>query len=296
LAKQNPYITHYVKRGDQHIYAREFGQHNPGSAIILMHGFPDSLHLYDRLIPLLTEKRRVIAFDFLGWGDSDKPKQHTYDTNSLLEDLNAVIDHFQMQHVILVAHDASGFPAIDWALEHPQRTDTLILLNTLYHPMKSAKPPEAIALFSTPSLRRNLQRWGANQSDALWQKGLIAQTSKFYSHPEVREKFVKIFAQQALAIRPAFFGLNNVLRDEIRQREQKRSMMQAFDRPVAIIFGADDPYLNTSVAQEFKDIFNNSHLTIVDKAGHYVQLDEPNAVAKAIFSRLEVKTHPLVKQ
>ena len=46
---------------------------------ILMHGFPDSLHLYDRLAPLLAKKRRVITFDFLGWGNSDKPEDHRYD-------------------------------------------------------------------------------------------------------------------------------------------------------------------------------------------------------------------------
>ena len=40
---------------------------------MLMHGFPDNLHLYDRLVPHLTPPRRVVLFDFLGWGSSDKP-------------------------------------------------------------------------------------------------------------------------------------------------------------------------------------------------------------------------------
>jgi len=35
-----------------------------------MHGFPDNLHIYDRLIPLL-QGHQVITFDFLDWGDSD---------------------------------------------------------------------------------------------------------------------------------------------------------------------------------------------------------------------------------
>ena len=43
-----------------------------GPAIVLMHGFPDDLHLYDRLVPELAG-RRVVSFDFLGWGASDKP-------------------------------------------------------------------------------------------------------------------------------------------------------------------------------------------------------------------------------
>ena len=36
-------------------------------------GFPDNLHLYDRLVPHLSG-RKVVVFDFLGWGGSDKPE------------------------------------------------------------------------------------------------------------------------------------------------------------------------------------------------------------------------------
>ncbi|MCG8489718.1 MAG: alpha/beta fold hydrolase [Chromatiales bacterium] len=65
-----------------------------------MHGFPDSMHLYDRLVPLLVESRHIITFDFLGWGDSDKPEQHRYDVASLRRDLEAVIDHFSLNRVL----------------------------------------------------------------------------------------------------------------------------------------------------------------------------------------------------
>jgi pimeloyl-ACP methyl ester carboxylesterase len=41
----------------------------PGAepTIVVMHGFPDNLHLYDRLLPHLSPPRRVVTFDFLGW-------------------------------------------------------------------------------------------------------------------------------------------------------------------------------------------------------------------------------------
>ncbi|MBV9229283.1 MAG: alpha/beta fold hydrolase, partial [Chloroflexi bacterium] len=45
---------------------------------MLMHGFPDNMHLYDRLLPWLAESRRVITFDFLGWGQSSKPTNYPY--------------------------------------------------------------------------------------------------------------------------------------------------------------------------------------------------------------------------
>ena len=65
------YTEHLVERGPYHIYAREYPGEEP--AIVLMHGFPDNLHLYDRLLPWLITSRRVVTFDFLGWGNLPNP-------------------------------------------------------------------------------------------------------------------------------------------------------------------------------------------------------------------------------
>src|SRR4051812_6560370 len=97
-----------------------------------MHGFPDNLHLYDRLVPCLSPPRRVVRLDFLGWGSSDKPSGYPYTTDNQVGDLDAVITQLGLGQVVLVAHDASGPPAIDWALVHPERVAGLVLLNTYY--------------------------------------------------------------------------------------------------------------------------------------------------------------------
>jgi haloalkane dehalogenase len=56
-------FTEYSVQRDQHrIYAREYAGEKP--TIVLMHGFPDNLHLYDRLLPHLS-LRHVVTFDFL---------------------------------------------------------------------------------------------------------------------------------------------------------------------------------------------------------------------------------------
>src|SRR5687768_11055190 len=65
----------WVERGDHRIHVRE--QAGEGPTIVLLHGFPDNHHLYDRLVPHLAG-RHVVVFDFLGWGESDKPVDHDY--------------------------------------------------------------------------------------------------------------------------------------------------------------------------------------------------------------------------
>src|SRR6266513_97713 len=120
----------FVQRDQHRIYVRDHpGEHPP---IILMHGFPDNMHLYDRLLHRLSPPRRVVTFDFLGWGSSDKPTDYAYTTANQVGDVDAVITQLGLGEVTLVAHDASGPPAIDWALDHPERVAGLVLLNTYY--------------------------------------------------------------------------------------------------------------------------------------------------------------------
>ena len=78
-------------RSDGHrIHVRDYP--GPGPAIVLMHGFPDDLHLYDGLVPLLTPSRRIVTIDFLGWGDSDKPGGYRHASTNQARQLEAVID------------------------------------------------------------------------------------------------------------------------------------------------------------------------------------------------------------
>ena len=102
-----------------------------------MHGFPDRTHLYDRLLPHLAGRRPVVRFDFLGWGRSDKPQGYPYTATNHVGDLAAIVaavgERLDAGQLALVAHDASGPPAIDWALANSGRVGTLVLLNTYYH-------------------------------------------------------------------------------------------------------------------------------------------------------------------
>jgi haloalkane dehalogenase len=277
------YSEHTVVRGRYRIYAREYAGEEP--PIVLMHGFPDNLHLYDRLVPHLSD-RRIVVFDFLGWGRSDKPEGYPYTADNQTRDLDAVISQMGLDSVVLVAHDASGPPAIDWALAHPERIAALVLLNTLYGPTPAARRPEAIFLFSTPVLR-NVARFVSGRFDLFrrlywWQVG-----KRFILNEEVREEFVPLLYEQFAATpstKEAFFTLNNDLLGTVRSRAGAEPEMRAFGPPVRIIFGEGDPYLNAGVARDFHEKFPNSELFLVPGARHFPQLDEPEEVARLILS------------
>lgn len=275
----------FVQRDRRRIYAREYAGAEP--AIVLMHGFPDNLHLYDRLLPYLAPPRRIVTFDFLGWGSSDKPLSYPYTAKNQEGDLDAVVKQLKLGQVVLVAHDASGPPAIDWALNHSGQVAALVLLNTYYCEMPTLKAPEAIWLFSTPLVRSVARPVSRMFDNLIFRRMYWWQVGRFFRDAEVRDEFVPLLYQQFEAIpsaRPAFFSLNEDLLPTIRSRTKIAHRLKDFRRPVRIIFGDGDPYLNKGVAQKFHELFPTSDLFLLPGARHFVQMDEPEEVARLILS------------
>jgi pimeloyl-ACP methyl ester carboxylesterase len=279
------FTEQFVPRDSHRIYARDHPGEEP--AIILLHGFPDNLHLYDRLVPHLSPSRRVVTFDFLGWGASDKPADYAYTAHNQTGDLDAVIIGLKLGRVVLVAHDASGPPAIEWALDHPDQVAALVLLNTYYCAMPTLRPPEAIYLFSTPVIRRVARPISGLFNHLVFRRMYWWQVGRFFRDAEIRNQFVPLLYRQFEATpsaRPAFFRLNEDLLGTIQTGSRHAPRLREFRRPVRIIFGSSDPYLNKGVAEAFHDLFPTSDLFLLQSARHFVQMDEPAEVARLILS------------
>jgi haloalkane dehalogenase len=253
---------------------------------VLMHGFPDNTHLYDRLVPHLAGRRPVVRFDFLGWGRSDKPEGYPYTATNQTGDLAAVAkaarEHFGASQLVLVAHDASGPPAIDWALANPEQVEALVLLNTYYHWMAALRRPPAIALYSTP-LIRNAARAVVMRRPDLDRRLYTWQVGKFIKDPALRAPLVTALYEQFVPERPAFWRLNDDLVTAVLARRLRIPQMRRFKQPVKVIFGAADRYLNPRVAARFAALFPNSELHLLSGAGHYVQVDQPERVAELML-------------
>jgi pimeloyl-ACP methyl ester carboxylesterase len=186
-----------------------------------------------------------------------------------------------------VAHDASGPPAIDWALNNSGQLAALVLLNTYYCEMPTLRAPEAIRLFSTPVVR-NVARFISGLFHYwVFRRMYGWQVGRFFRDSEVRDEFVPLLYQQFDTVpsaRPAFYRLNEDLLPTVRSRSKMIPRLKEFKRPVRIIFGEADPYLNKGVAQTFHNMFPTSDLFLLPGARHFVQMDEPKEVARLILS------------
>lgn len=111
---------HSITLGD---YRFEVTEEGSGEPLLMLHGFPDSAHLWRHQIPpLVSAGYRVIAPDQRGFGGSDKPQEvEAYALTEVLGDAIALLDHFDIERARVVSHDWGA--AVGWALAafHPQR-------------------------------------------------------------------------------------------------------------------------------------------------------------------------------
>ena len=92
-----------VEFGGRNIFVRD--QRGEGPPLVLLHGYPSSSYDWRHAFELLGN-RRLLAFDFLGFGLSDKPRDHVYSLLVQADLVQSIVARFVgAEPVLLVAHD-----------------------------------------------------------------------------------------------------------------------------------------------------------------------------------------------
>lgn len=111
------------------IFARIGGT---GAPLVLLHGFPQTLAMWHRIAPALSERFTVVALDLRGYGWSSAPASHAgeaYSKRAMGRDVVAVMDALGMASFALAGHDRGARVGYRLALDHPGRITRLALLD-----------------------------------------------------------------------------------------------------------------------------------------------------------------------
>jgi len=283
------FSEHHIPQREGRVYARDYA--GSGPAFVLMHGFPDNLHIWDDLIPyLVASGRRVVTFDFLGFGASDKPSGATYSFKQQLGDLEAVVEGLALGKIVPVAHDSSGMATLNYALTHRAAVESVIMLNSAYSEDATVLWPEMITLFATRSMQPLAMAIAQSPEQFGWllkwqQKQFLdslpdLQKAHFnaFIGPLISDNFI---AQPSAG--PAFVQLAAQFFDEHARNAKHLPELGTLDIPVRLIWGKYDPYITVAVAERRQSQLKNASLTVIP-AGHWLQADEPEQVAKGMLS------------
>ncbi|MFP4896916.1 alpha/beta fold hydrolase [Paraburkholderia sp. EG304] len=276
-----------IEKAGQSIYVKDY----PGAApaMVMVHGFPDNHRIYDELAPILSERgQRVITFDFLGFGDSEKSGTFQYSFDQQESDLAAVADALHLKSFIPVAHDAGGPAVINYARKHQDRVSAIVLLNTYYADTPTLKLPQLIRLSSTGWLKPAAEAVMSNTTLRNWL--LSYQANQFVA--DAPEKIrTKLKSSLLPMIEDNFEKLDSIrgfnlmtgdLNKNVEENRKAVDQLASLEMPVTLIWGEGDPFLNVGVAKDLAKQFKHAELHLLP-LNHWPQVDDPKAVADILL-------------
>ena len=129
-----PFESHFTDVMDHKIHYVEVGQ---GEPLLFFHGNPTSSYLWRNVIGPVAKatSKRVIAFDLLGFGKSDKPTGVKHTLKLHADVVKGFIKNLGLKNLILVGDDWGGPLATHYAVHHKENVRGLVLMESFLWPM-----------------------------------------------------------------------------------------------------------------------------------------------------------------
>jgi pimeloyl-ACP methyl ester carboxylesterase len=100
-----------------------------GPPVMLLHGFAETGHMWDPVLPVLAPRHTLVVPDLRGAGASDKPESG-YDKKTMAEDIHALAQSLGMDdQLTIVGHDIGLMVAYAYAAQHPSGTARVVLMD-----------------------------------------------------------------------------------------------------------------------------------------------------------------------
>jgi len=268
--------------GGQNVFYREAG--SPVSpALLLLHGFPASSHMFRDLIPLLADRFHVIAPDYIGFGQSDAldHSAFTYSFDNLTRSVTGLIDHLGLKSYILYMQDFGGPVGFRIFTDRPAQVAGFVIQNTNAYIEGVGELPKSIFL---PLWERR-----DAESEAGARQFLAAETTKFQ---------YLVGARDTTSISPDNWTIDQALLDrpgvdmaQLDLLENYKTNVAAYDTWHAafrehqprtlIVWGKHDPFFIPAGAEAYLRDLPDAKLVWLD-AGHFVLDENAGQVAAEI--------------
>ncbi len=252
-----------------------------GSAVLLVHGFPETWWTFHKVIPRLAESHRVFAVDLRGFGDSSHGGG-PQDNATLAEDLHQLIERLDVGGVHLTGQDISGATTFRLASKHPDQVHS-------YTAIETALPGyglEALAdvarggfwhvgVMAAPGIPELLI--GGRERDFLARYAFPALSADpgAVTDADVGE-FTRAYAQPG-----GFDGAGVVYRSMLREGEDIRALAkEPLTMPVLAVGALSGDF----TAKTMRQVATSVRAAYLEGVGHYVALEAPDQLAEVLLA------------
>jgi len=287
-ADADPAQVHYRTQAVDgiEIFYREAGSPD-APAVLLLHGFPTSSHMFRDLIPRLAQRYHVIAPDYPGYGFSDAPSpaSFTYTFDSLADVMGRFTQAVGLDSYALYMQDFGGPVGFRMAVRHPERVSALIVQNAnayeegLSPAMDTARPAWERR---TPETERTLRGF------------LTPETTKFqYLHgardPGRISPDAWLHAQAGLD-RPGNDEIQLALLHDYGSNPRQYPLWQSYLRerrpPTLVVWGQHDPFFTVAGARAYERDVPDSEIHLLE-TGHFALEEEAPTIARLMLDFLD---------
>jgi pimeloyl-ACP methyl ester carboxylesterase len=279
--EKGQYLTY--KSGHQ-IFAITFGSIDASSekTLLLFHGFPESSYSYHSIIEGMLEKfNRIILFDFLGFGWSNKPEN--YSKNPIMDHADLALfvwNHFKIKGGHLIAHDMGN----SVATEILARREEGSLPNWLSDGIKSMTFTNGSIVLKLAELRITqkilISRFGPLMKYFLSYKLFKHQIKSAQGNDQLSSEEIQNlwFSNLYLSGHKKSHLTIRYITDRI-EFEEKRWIpsLAKTDLPIHLCWGDQDQVAKVEMAHYLKNkVCRKAKLTIMEGLGHFCQLGNPH--------------------
>jgi len=251
-------------------------------ALLLLHGFPSSSHMFRDLIPALADRYRVIAPDLPGFGQTAMPprEQFAYTFDNLAKVIDGFTEQLGLTRYAIYVFDYGSPVGLRLALKHPERITAIITQNgnayeeglsdgwtpiQAYWREPSAAHREALRAFLSPESVRWQYTHGVADASRVSPDG-HALDNHYLARPGAHEVQLDLFRDYAsnVALYPQF-----------------QAYFRQHQPPLLAVWGRHDPFFLPAGAEAFKRDIPAAQVQFFD-TGHFALEAHAAEIADAI--------------
>jgi 2-succinyl-6-hydroxy-2,4-cyclohexadiene-1-carboxylate synthase len=270
-----------VRVGEIEIEYEEAGQ--GGRPFVLVHGFTGSRDDFRDVLGELARHGRTIAPDQRGHGGSTNTgRPEGYTLERLVADLAGLLDALAIERCDLLGHSLGGMVAMRFALAHPARVASLVLMDTAPAPLDAVPKPVRDAgakLAREQGMETLYQVLRAHAAS----DPALPPSMKRAMQAAGADAFFERIRRKLLAMDPEAFASLLVVLAEHEGVEHRLGEIRC---PAMVIVGAEDTAFLAPSAQMAASIPGAHHVVIPD-AAHSPQLENREEWLEAVHAHLE---------
>lgn len=240
-----------------HGLATEYSDEGSGMVALFLHGWQDSLHTFDALVPPLSSSHRIVRLDLPGFGKSERPKE-AWGLDEYVRFVDDFTKKLNLDVDTLVGHSFGGRIIIKGAAAQIFRPRKIVLIG------------------SAGIAKRNTSRNFFLNIVAKIGKAVTAVPPFSFWREKIRKRFYRGIGSDYASAGALAETFLKTISEDLSENARK------ITAPALLIWGTNDTETPLADGERLLRLIPYAKLAVVKETGHFVHREKPQEVAKLI--------------